>query len=315
MLRSLNRTALRPSRRALIALAVLGLAALSFPTVRLVALLSGTSPVAKAAEQEKIALEAVAAFDAAVALAQAGDQQPAGEPEDGSREEVRRLGAPPEYLPQPSTIEEKILLTFGKPTTVDFNETALEDAINFIKDYHDINIWIDKSVLADQGVQLDTPVTLRLAGVRMESVLNLLIRPSQLDYIIEDDVLKITTAFHARETMFTFTYPVRDLYPNGKRVESEATGADEKNKKGSAGARTMGDLERAIRETIEPKSWDDAAKPNETQVQGTIAYVGESSSLVIRQSWPVHRKILKLLRDLREAKRLGQGAKKQPGAK
>jgi hypothetical protein len=282
--------------------------------VRLVALLSGAPPVAKAAAEEKSALEAVAAFSAASALAQPGDQQPADELENGSREGARRLGGPPEYLPQPSAIEEKILLTFGKPTTVDFQETGLEDAINFLKDYHDINIWIDKTVLADQGVQLDTPVTLKLAGVRMESVLNLLIRPSQLDYVIEDDVLKITTGFHAREIMFTLTYPVRDLYPSGNRVESEATGGDEKNKKGPTDARTMGDLERAIRQTIEPKSWDDA-KGNESKAPGTIAYVGASGSLVIRQSWPVHRKILKLLRDLREARQLGQGAKRQPGGK
>lgn len=32
----------------------------------------------------------------------------------------------------------------------------------------------------------------------------------------------------------------------------------------------------------------------------------QAGSLVIRQTWSVHRKILQLLRDLREAKRLGE---------
>src|SRR5262249_46333226 len=153
--------------------------------------------------------------------------------------------------------------------------------------------------LSEDSLATDTPVTLKLAGVRFESVLNLVLRPNGLDYVIEDDVLKVTSGARARETMFTRTYPVLDLYPNGKLAKAEASDSGEKGdkKKGPAAAQTIGDLERAIKETVEPKSWDEKSKS-----PGSIAYVSESGSLVIRQSWPVHRKVLKLLRDLRQAK-------------
>ncbi len=73
---------------------------------------------------------------------------------------------------------------------------------------------------------------------------------------------------------------------------------------GGGPKRRVPELERAITETIEPDSWADMSGP------GTYTYVSESGGLVIRQTWQVHRKILQLLRDLREAKRSGPAAPK-----
>ena len=108
-------------------------------------------------------------------------------------------------------IEEKIHSSLDKPTTVDFSETPLEDAIQFLKDYHDINIWIDRPTLTEEGVALDTPITLKLSGVSMRSILKLLLEPAQLTYLIEDEVMKITTATKAGDKLSTRVYPVGDL--------------------------------------------------------------------------------------------------------
>jgi len=107
--------------------------------------------------------------------------------------------------------EDKIRRSLDKPTTVDFTETPLEDAISFLKDYHDINIWIDRATLSEDGVALDTPITLKLAGVSLRSVLKLLLEPSQLTYMIEDEVMKITTATKASDKLSVRVYPVGDL--------------------------------------------------------------------------------------------------------
>ncbi len=107
--------------------------------------------------------------------------------------------------------EEKIRRTLSKPTTVEFLDLPLEDCITFLKEYHNINIWIDKATLADEGVALDQPVTLNLAGVTLRSVLKLLLEPVQLTYVIEDEVLKITTTTKAEEKLTTRVYPVGDL--------------------------------------------------------------------------------------------------------
>jgi hypothetical protein len=60
-------------------------------------------------------------------------------------------------------------------------------------------------------VQLDTPVTLKLAGVSLRSVLKLLLEPSQLTWLIEDEVMKITTATKASDRLSVRVYPVGDL--------------------------------------------------------------------------------------------------------
>jgi hypothetical protein len=59
--------------------------------------------------------------------------------------------------------EEKILSALDKPTTVEFFDLALDEAINFLSEYHGINIWMDKHTLNDVGVALVQPVTLKLA--------------------------------------------------------------------------------------------------------------------------------------------------------
>ena len=99
----------------------------------------------------------------------------------------------------------------GQPTTVEFLDLPLEDAITFLKEYHNINIYIDKPTLTDEGVAIDQPVTLKLAGVTFRSVLKLLLEPVQLTYVIEDEVMKITTSAKAGEKLQTRVYPVGDL--------------------------------------------------------------------------------------------------------
>jgi hypothetical protein len=64
-------------------------------------------------------------------------------------------------------------------------------------------------------VALDQPVTLKLAGVRLESTLNLLLRPLQLDWVVQDEVLKITTSTWAYQNPETRTYDIQKLIDAG----------------------------------------------------------------------------------------------------
>jgi hypothetical protein len=192
-----------------------------------------------------------------------------------------------EYFPRPTRDEEKIIKALHAPTSLEWADFPFEKCIEFLQQQHKINIWLDKQTLRDEGVALDQPVTLKLAGVSLRSILKLLLEPLQLTYVVEDDVLKITTTAKAGEKLLTRTYPVRDLW--GHSIPS--------------------DLETAIARTIEPDSWA------EDQGPGSMTYVRESESLVIRHTCEAHEQILQLLRNLRDAKRAGQGApQKQPQA-
>ncbi len=66
-------------------------------------------------------------------------------------------------------------------------------------------------------------------------------------------------------------------------------------------------LMNAISTTVQPDSWEELSGP------GSMVPVRQTSSLVVRQTWSVHRKVLQLLRDLRAAKRLAEAEPARKG--
>jgi hypothetical protein len=143
--------------------------------------------------------------------------------------------------------EEKIRRALDQPTTVEFLDLPLEDAITFLKEYHNINIYIDRATLADEGVAIDQPVTLKLAGVTLRSVLKLLLEPVQLTYVIEDEVMKITTSAKAGEKLVTRVYPVADLVipiitPRGRGMGMMGGGMGMMGGMGGMGGGMMGGM-------------------------------------------------------------------------
>jgi len=102
-----------------------------------------------------------------------------------------------------STLEQKIEQALLKPTEVDFVDMPLKEALDFLKHHHGIQIWIDEVKLMEAGIGVDTTVTLQAAGVSLRSVLKLLLEPLKLDYIVEDEVMKITSKAYAEERIVT----------------------------------------------------------------------------------------------------------------
>ena len=281
MLPSLSQSGSRASRRALLLLGMAAAAMLGLPMPQ-------WAPAPKPA----------VADDKAAAQTEKNDKGlSAGQSDKKSVEPATLPANAPavEYLPRPTKDEQKILDALRKPTTVEFLDLPLEDAITFLKEYHNLNVWLDKATLTDEGVALDQPITLKLKDVSLRSVLNLILQPVELAYVVEDDVMKITTKSVSREKLITRTYPVGDLY-QGRVKADEKGAADKTDTSEKAAALGPGDLEKAIMKTVEPDSWDGKKNP------ASITYVQESRSLVISQNWGAHMKIVELLRNLREAK-------------
>jgi hypothetical protein len=179
-----------------------------------------------------------------------------------------------EFLPPLSPSEEKILATLEEPTTMDFTETPLRDAIDYLRDLHGIPIQWDTKALEEAGMGSDTPLTYTQNGVKLRSGLRLLLRPKSLTYVIKDEVLLITTQDAADQELITRTYPVGDL--------AEQHGADI--------------LTEAVTATVAPESWKAAGG------LGSIVYVPKAKSFVIAQTHDAHDELLGLLRALRSAR-------------
>ena len=107
--------------------------------------------------------------------------------------------------------ETKILAELEKPTKLEFIDTPLEDVIAQLKEYHQIEIQLDRGALDDMGIGTDTPVTRQLHGISLRSALRLMLGDLDLTYMIDNEVLMITTREKAESRLTTRVYPVADL--------------------------------------------------------------------------------------------------------
>ena len=69
--------------------------------------------------------------------------------------------------------------------------------MEFLADLHNIPILVVDRVLDDEGIPTDEPINLVLAGIKLRSLLKIMLEDLGLTYIIEDEVMKITTLLDA----------------------------------------------------------------------------------------------------------------------
>lgn len=198
-----------------------------------------------------------------------------------AEEHPQRKTAQPnvEYLPRLTKGELRIFQTLEEPTTMDFTETPLQDAVDYLADFHGIPIQVDNRALEDAGLGSDLPLTRQVRDVSLKSGLRLLLRPKDLTFLTHHEVLLITTEDAAESMLITRTYPVTDLLDeNSGEVLTEA-----------------------ITTTVLPQTW------HEVGGNGSIAYVPSAKSLVISQTHGAHDEILELLRALRTVRETETG--------
>ena len=139
---------------------------------------------------------------AAPPVVQAQQERPAGagikkadEPAAGN--ERKKPDAPSPLLAVLS--DEELFPEFlTKKTDVSFAGNPLTDAFAYLSDLHDVPVLFHKSALQDEGIALDTPVTLQLTGLSFEEVLNHLTRPMGLAWEVEGGLVRITTPGRVR---------------------------------------------------------------------------------------------------------------------
>lgn len=215
-----------------------------------------------------------------------------------------------EFFPESSTKEQVIIDQLDRSTTMDFTDESLMGVCEAIMERHKFDIVIDRIQLEEESVPVDSAdLTLRVSDVTLRSALKLLLRQKGLAFIVEDDVMKITTSTTYQTDMSTRTYPVRDLTGNDADeflalIEAIRQGVTPGGWKESAfisGPPGADGLATAYSQPpASPSGQRRGTVPNSTL--STISMVPASGCLVIHQSWQGHDEVLKLLRALRKAK-------------
>lgn len=183
------------------------------------------------------------------------------------------LGAP--------RVEQAIRAAFERPISIDFKDTPLDNVAAALQKLVHVPIAIDKKELAEASISEDVSVTLVASSISARSAFDLILKPKDLDWIIDRDVVVITTADRAKTAVTIHLYPVADL------VMSESEDAY------VADFEPLIDL---ITSTVSPTSWD------ENGGAGSIAPFTRAGALAIGATREVHEEIDSLLERLREVR-------------
>lgn len=105
--------------------------------------------------------------------------------------------------------ERKIYRALNQRGEVNFNATPLSGVVKYFKDAYGIPIVIDDKALESEGVTPDEPITIELPTISFRSTLKLILEPLQLTYVIEDEVMRITSKRTSANVVRV--YPVGDL--------------------------------------------------------------------------------------------------------
>ncbi len=106
--------------------------------------------------------------------------------------------------------ERAIEYRLRQPISLNFKDMPLQDAIAQIGLQSGVPVLPDRRALQEARISLDAPLTESIPDIEMRSALNILLKPLRLTFVIEDQVLKITTEDN-RIRMRRITYPVGDL--------------------------------------------------------------------------------------------------------
>ncbi len=108
--------------------------------------------------------------------------------------------------------ELEIQKSLSKPVEVKFINRPLNEVVGLLSQMTGVNIYLDPQGLNAEGVTVDTPVTLDLSmPISLRSALNLLLEPKGLSFVIQNEVLRVTSQQTRDSNVYAKVYYVADL--------------------------------------------------------------------------------------------------------
>lgn len=177
--------------------------------------------------------------------------------------------------------EAKIQQALEQNVSFQLVETPLSDFAERLRAEYGVPIRLDSKSLTDSGQTTDMPITAACSEVSLRSALDSILSQHEIDWILENESLVITSKAKAHETLETRVYPVIDLV-----LVRYEDGIDE----------DYDSLIELVTSTIEQSSWVDAGGV------GSISPFPYSGAIVVSQTRRIHEKIGNLLENLRAAR-------------
>ncbi len=177
--------------------------------------------------------------------------------------------------------EEQIEQALRQRIALMFEEVPLADALRTVSEQLGINIVLEEPGLNEVGLTTREPVSLSLGNISGRKALELMLDPLQLGFVIQDEVLLVTSQSRLDGRYELVAYDVSGL------VDASSESAEH----------DLEELAKILRTTVAPDSWDGVGG------QGSIAVVPWQSMLVVRQSPARQEAVAAVLASLRQAPR------------
>jgi hypothetical protein len=198
---------------------------------------------------------------------------------------------------------------------VNFNGTALSDAIDFLRDVTGANLFVNWKALEAAGVRRDARVSARVRDVKFAKALSVVLDSVEakepLGYSVEDGVITVTTQADLDKNTVVRVYDIRDLLIEIPDFNDPPTPANDFTvnaprpaekppapfEKEAAAERTrqaaVDRLTKLIMETLDPAAWGKTAQLRELQGQ-----------LIVTAVPRLHEQLARLLDQLRQTWRV-----------
>ena len=197
--------------------------------------------------------------------------------------EPRPAGPPPTSLPAPTDSEKKLLAKFAQKLDVDFQATPLTEVVDFFASKCQIPILLDRRAMESYGIGMDAPVTLKLKGARFDDLLEAVLEKLELQFLIRDESLLITTRDECEKATIVRVYLVSDFAPT---------------ENSDVARELLGDLIKLVEEhTNHPTpGWEDDGGV------GKISMLTFPKALVVRTTSEAHEEVEAFIGKLRAAR-------------
>jgi len=138
--------------------------------------------------------------------------------------------------------EQRISEALDQQVDFSIEPQSLREALEFIATRYSIPIVPDAKALEDANVDLSTEVKGSYPGIKLRNLFKLLLEQMSqpLTYVIEDEVLKITTVDKANEKLSIRMYPVGDLIMGPQQLQALAGAGGRGGQQGGRGGQGGG---------------------------------------------------------------------------
>lgn len=214
---------------------------------------------------------------------------------------ARTVQAQPVFYPALTEREKLIDSMLKRDTHANFPKVPLYETMEYFSQLTNIPILLQDKYLEEAGVTREEMIEVKFTNQSLQNELDYILDPLDLTYVVDKEMVLITTKERAARILKTRVYPVGDLCqssPDGYAALEMVI------RNARLGEWKPGGIDQLA--PIYGSSGQDARVYNFQFKGGTISIHEPSQSLVISQTYHAHEAIVNLLQDLRQARALQQ---------